>query len=78
MSDNREVEVSVDFITHTDMAVLVTDGGERDAVWLPKSLISDVDYTDTRPDAEDWDDLVRGDTITVTIPEWLALDRGLI
>ena len=50
----------------TDKAILVSETGERDdAVWLPKSQIE-----------------IENDShknfITVTLPEWLATDKGLI
>jgi hypothetical protein len=49
----------------TGKAILFTDtGDEEDAVWLPKSQIEMDDNKDG--------------TVTVTLPEWLAKDKGLI
>ncbi|WP_425087811.1 hypothetical protein [Stappia sp.] len=53
-------------------AVLVSDTGEkRDATWLPLSRVAVV--------ARETAELVMGGApVTVTAPEWLAADRGLI
>lgn len=55
------------FIHHrTDRAIMVSDDGEKDgAVWLPLSQI-EVEMN------------VVGETDTITLPEWLAKERGLI
>lgn len=55
------------FLHHeTGAAVLVSDDGEeKNAVWLPRSQI---EIEQTR----------EGRTIIVTVPEWLAMDKGLI
>lgn len=74
MSDKDLVEVACTFVRHTDKAVLVNDG-DREA-WIPKSQIEDLEYD--RYDAEDWYDLEPGDSLTMSIPEWLAEDKGLI
>lgn len=59
------VDVVVHLHHRTDKAVLVSDDGNRaKAVWLPLSQI-------------EIEELSRG-TVTVTLPEWLALDKGLI
>ncbi|WP_296763761.1 hypothetical protein [Sediminimonas sp.] len=47
----------------TDFAVLVKDDEDADPVWLPKSQI-ELDHDDTGP-------------CCVTIPDWLAEERGL-
>jgi hypothetical protein len=49
----------------TDKAVLFHTGNKEDAAWLRLSQI-EVDETDS------------GGIVTVTLPEWLALDKGLI
>ena len=49
----------------TDKAVLFHTGNKEDAAWLCMSQI-EVDETDS------------GGFVTVTFPEWLALDKGLI
>ena len=58
------VEIVGEFVAETDMAILLDDGDNE--VWLPKSQI---DY-----DA----DANVGATIDVTIPEWLAIQEGLV
>lgn len=57
--------VDVVVVAHrdTDKAVLVSDGSGRRAVWLPLSQIEIV-YRDR-------------DAI-VTLPEWLAIEKGLV
>jgi hypothetical protein len=59
------VTIDVEYITHTDLAVLV----EED-IWIPRSLIEE-DYD------MDWDILERHESIEITIPEWKAEQEGL-
>jgi len=60
------VDVAVLRIAETEKAILVSDDGEREgAVWLPKSQV----------------EIENGglaNHVTVTLPEWLARDKGLI
>lgn len=49
----------------TDKAVLFHTGNKEEAAWLPLSQI-EVEETGI------------GGIVTVTLPEWLALDKGLI
>lgn len=65
MGNKDLVEIDLTIKAETDMALLVDDGCIEE-VWLPKSQIQ---YDE---DAE------VGDTIIVDVPEWLALDKGLI
>ncbi len=61
--------VDIEMVLHheTEKAVLVSDTGERDeAVWLPKSAVE----IEPHPKA-------RG-VVTITLPERLATDKGLI
>lgn len=59
------VDISVTLHHRTAKAVLVSDSGDRDkAVWLPLSEI-------------EIEDKGRG-LFEVTLPEWLALEKGLI
>lgn len=60
------IDVACTQHAETDKAVLISDSGEKDdAVWLPKSQI-EIEHN-------------RGESfITVTLPEWLAMDKGLI
>lgn len=60
------VDILVSMHAETPKAVLVSDTGENDdAVWLPKSQIEFVPATK------------KGQFI-VTMPEWLAKDKGLV
>jgi hypothetical protein len=69
MSYKSDLEdVGVDLVHETEKAWLVTDGtivdGELNRVWVPKSQ-AELDKT-TRP------------LFTLTAPEWLLKDKGLI
>jgi hypothetical protein len=58
------VDLSLHFHHETDKAILVSEnGGEEDRIWLPKSQIK---YE------------VNGGTVEVTLPVWLATDKGLV
>jgi hypothetical protein len=72
--DGREVDVSksdlvdIAMLRHaeTDKAILVSETGEREtAVWLPKSQI------EIASDGHK-------NFVTITMPEQLAMDKGLI
>lgn len=64
MTRSNIIDVTVQLHHETDKAVLVSETGDKkDAVWLPKSQVE--------IEAE-------GGAHTVTLPEWLALDKGLI
>lgn len=62
----RRTEPTMQILHETDAAVLVTLGAPSEAVWLPKSQIEKI--TLGRSPA----------TRIVTVPEWLAQERGLI
>jgi len=62
MSDKDQIDICVEFLRDSGRAIKVSDGCVEE--WLPKSQI---EY-----DGEE------GDTITITMPNWLALDKGLI
>jgi hypothetical protein len=67
MSRNDRIDIAVTIHADPDsaLAILVSDDGDEDhAVWLPRSQI---EYTTDK----------HGVT-TVTLPEWLALAKGLI
>lgn len=57
------IDLLVEEVHRTASAILVTDGGPE--VWLPLSQI-EVRETD------------KADIVEITLPEWLALDKGLI
>lgn len=49
----------------TGMAVLVSEtGDEKKAVWLPRSQVEV--------------EVIKGNIVEVTLPEWLAKEKGLI
>lgn len=54
----------------TERAILVSDDGDRDkAVWLPLSKV-DVEHTNRKE---------RGNpVVVVTVPAWLATEKGLV
>lgn len=59
------IDVCVELHHRTEKAVLVSDDGDTGgAVWLPLSQIEM--------------EQMEGATYTVTLPEWLAKDKGLI
>jgi len=60
------VEVAVELVRETDKAYLVHDGDTD--MWIPKSQVSDLEKVTI-------DGKVH---LAFTIPEWLALEKGLI
>ena len=59
------IDITARKMAETDLAVLVTTGTSDDAAWLPKSQI----------------EMENAETIghvIVSVPEWLAMDKGLI
>lgn len=61
--DYGDVTITVTVTSQTDMAIKVTDGETE--CWIPKSQIKDK-YFD--PDGD----------LVLTIPEWIAEEKGLI
>ncbi|UXU73777.1 MULTISPECIES: hypothetical protein [unclassified Paracoccus (in: a-proteobacteria)] len=59
------IDLDVQVLHETDKAVMVTPDVPDNGVWLPKSQI---ELSETG---------IAG-IMTVTLPEWLALERGLI
>jgi hypothetical protein len=57
------IEVSVKIYAETEKAILVSDDDKK-KIWLPKSQIEIY--------------LEKGGIATITGPEWLFLDKGLI
>jgi DNA-directed RNA polymerase alpha subunit len=63
------IDVVVQMHAETEKAVLVSDDGDKDkAVWLPKSQI-EIDPS--------MKERSKGAAM-ITLPEWLAKDKGLI
>ena len=59
------VDIDVKVTARTAKAVLVHTGIKEKAIWLPLSQI-EIEETGI------------GEIFTVTLPEWLALEKGLI
>ena len=61
------VDVEMYLIAQTERAILVNEdeNNSGQGVWLPKSKV-------------EFDDVTPGTVTTVTLPEWLALEKGLI
>ena len=59
------IDIDVQLLHETEKAVLVTDSVPEKGIWLPRSKI-EIEETGI------------GGIHTVTLPEWLALDKGLI
>lgn len=64
MGEVLVVDVDVKIIRETERAFLVDDS--KVETWIPKSQIEDVDTFEV------------GEETTITIPEWLAEENGLI
>jgi hypothetical protein len=65
MSRDELIEIDGAIEARTDQAVLFHTGDKSQAVWLPRSRIQ-------------IDDTGFPEIFTVTMPEWMAVDRGLI
>jgi hypothetical protein len=65
------IDVTVQMHADTEKAVLVSDDGDKGkAIWLPKSQIEIAFHPSMKE---------RGKGVaTITLPEWLAKDKGLI
>lgn len=62
---SKLVDVSMTLHVETKAAILVSDDGDKEnAVWLPKSQ---VEFTEPKNNITE-----------VTMPEWLAKEKGLI
>lgn len=62
----RLTDITVQLHQETQRAILVSDDGDLEkAVWLPKSQVEFVEKAGS-------------DVIEVTLPEWLATERGLV
>jgi len=63
----RPCQVCVEVLRETEKAFFVFDTDPQDAVWVPKSQIVFED-----------DNVGPGDTSVMTMPEWLAREKGFI
>ncbi len=65
MSKSDLIDITVMRHAETEKAILISDDGERkNAVWVPKQHI-EIDEG-------------QAGHVTITMPEWLALDKGFI
>jgi ribosome assembly protein YihI (activator of Der GTPase) len=71
MGSKEPIELTVEYLAHTQKAILVKDPKTEIEAWIPRSQI-DEDY-----DEKFLDGLEKGDEIDITIPEWLAKDKEL-
>lgn len=69
MARHDPVVLEMQLLTMTESAVLVSDGDHEDGVWLPRSKI---EWERKSPIFR------KPEIIELTIPEWLAKDRGLV
>lgn len=65
MMRSNVIDITVQKLHETDKAVLVTDSIPENGVWLSKSFI-EIEASAT------------GGLYEVTLPEWLAQEKGLI
>jgi len=66
--DDNETDIVCKYVSSTDKAILVEIDGDKE--WIPRSQIYDASV--------DLDELEKGDPVTITIPEWLAEEKGLM
>ncbi len=71
-SGNETIDVDVIFIRETEKAVCVKSDEEADEVWIPKSLC------EIAPKSLVEDDAGEGDVHSLSVKEWVAIDRGLV
>jgi hypothetical protein len=64
---SKQIEVACEVKRETSSALLINDGTKD--VWIPKSQISD--------QCEE-NGLFGSKVVSIFVPEWLALDKGLI
>ncbi len=63
MVNKEEVELELELVHQTDSAYLLSDGDVEE--WIPKSLVSSMEDGDEE------------NMVIVTMPEWLATEKGL-
>lgn len=65
------IELSVELVHKTASAVRIYDGSREE--WLPMAIIKDEDG-----ERFDFEEVEKGDTVVISIPEHWALEKGLI
>lgn len=63
--ESNPADIDVEILRETNMAIFVSNGDME--AWIPKSQIIDSD-----------ENFEIGTSITITIPEWLAIEKELI
>lgn len=69
MARHDPVVMTVVLLSTTESAILITTNDDDEGVWLPRSK---VEWERKSPMFR------RPEYIEITMPEWLAMDRGLI
>lgn len=67
----RRTEIAAIYQTENPIAVCVRETEDGPDVWLPASQVEVEPAVQSLP-------LERGSVVTVTAPEWLLVERGLI
>ena len=62
---NERVEIDVEFVDSTESAILVEDADDK-KIWLPLSQV------------EILEEALSGEGLKLSIPEWLAIEKGLV
>lgn len=77
MSSKILTDLTLCLHAETDKAILVSDTGvAARAVWLPKSQI-EIEQTGKFTYAENRIGAKKYPVVIVTLPEWIAIDKGL-
>lgn len=68
---DADVDLTAEYITNTSEAILLDFTGEDDAegMWIPLSQVII---------KEEIHDLEKGNTVNITMPEWLAINKRLV
>jgi hypothetical protein len=69
-------DFDVEYVHNTDKGLCVSDDGGETEIWLP---ISQITWQDgERIDPGDLDGYEKREIIDISVPEWLAEDKGLL
>lgn len=69
MARHDPVVLTMEVRAFTDSSILVADGDHEEGVWLP---LSKIEWERKSPV------YTKPEIIEITLPEWLAMDRGLV
>ena len=70
MTRSALIDLTVIYQTSTERAVCIRETEDGPDVWLPWSEVEVYRDDEARP--------ARGDVVTLTGPEWLMMDKGLL